>query len=248
MVEQMVSSNLSKYGLGNCATIMTSSDSQPVPTMRDVQNDNKNGPFDNSALQKDEAVTQPFQAKSPPGSTSNNNNVNRNLVYARRKSDAELSNSRTSDKNRISSYQQLGDQNHIPHTEAKIKANDSVPSFSRTPANSAAARIRNCENEQSVILNSPAMDNWNARFVQLQKYLKQCDSSNPEVYLQKVRSFSTDECSRRAVELERRAIQLMLEEGREIQRVKDLNVLGKSAANHPLLRPMAAVFKSEKLV
>lgn len=231
----MVSSNLSKYGLGNCATIITRSENQPI---RDVQNDNKNGPFDNSALQKEEAVvTQPFEPKSPPGSNNNNNNnnVNRNLVYARRKSDAELSNSRTSDKNRIS-----GDQNHIPHTEAKIKANDSVQSFSRIPVNST--RIRNCENEQS------AMDNWNSRFVQLQKYLKQCDSSNPEVYLQKLRSFSTDECSRRAVELERRAIQLMLEEGREIQRVKDLNVLGKSATNHPLLRPLTPVFKSEKLV
>lgn len=239
MVEQMVSSNLSKYGLGNCATIMPSSDNQPVPTMRDVQNDNKNRPFDNSALQKEEAVTQPFQAKSPPGSSSNNNNVNRNLVYARRKSDAELSNSRTSDKNRTSGYQQV---------EAKIKANDSIQSFSRIPDNSAATRIRNCENKQSAILNSAAMDNWNARFVQLQKYLKQCDSSNPEVYLQKLRSFSTDECSRRAVELERRAIQLMMEEGREIERVKDLNVLGKSGANHPLLRPPTPVLKSEKMV
>ncbi|KAI3668884.1 hypothetical protein L6452_40101 [Arctium lappa] len=219
---------------------MTSSDNQP---MRDVQNDIKNGPFGNSALQKEEAVTRPFEAKSPPGSNSNNNNnVNRNLVYARRKSDAELSNSRTSDKNRTSGYQQLGDQNHIPHTEAKVKANDSIQSFSRVPVNSAPTRIINCENEHS------AMDNWNSRFVQLQKYLKQCDSSNPEVYLQKLRSFSTDECSRRAVELERRAIQLMLEEGREIQRVKDLNVLGKSATNHPLLRPLTPVFKSEKLV
>ncbi|KAI3781336.1 hypothetical protein L2E82_11348 [Cichorium intybus] len=230
MVEQMVSSNLSKYGLGKCPTIITTPDNPPLPpvaakdktvknvqnlqnvqipvvaakdtTMKDMQIDDKIGPAG------------PLEAKSPSGGSNVNNH---NLVYARRKSDGE----------------QLGDKKRSPQ-----KGNDDIQSFASIPVNSI---IRNSENEQS-------MEHWNARFVQLQKYLKQCDSSNHEVYLQELRSFSPDECSRHAVELEKRAIQLVVEEGREIQRVKDLNVLGKSAGNHLLLRQPIPVFKSDKMV
>lgn len=228
MVEQMVSSNLSKYGLGKCPSIISSSNNQQVSslkdtTLKDAQNDNKTPKLfeEDSALQKEEAVT---QTKIPhPGSS----NVNRNLVYARRKSDAELTNSRTSDKNRITSgleqtEQQLGDKNN-----ASQKANES------------SAHI-------SVVSSSPAMEHWHARFAQLQNYLKQCDSSSQDVNLQKLRSFSPDECSRHAVELEKRAIKLMFDEGTEIQRVKDLNMLGKFPGNH-FLRPLTPVFKSGNL-
>lgn len=208
MVEQMVSSNLSKYGLGKCPAIISSPDKPPVvvppvaatdTTVKNVQNDNKTAPVE------------PLEAKSPPRGSNVNNH---NLVYARRNSDAE----------------QIGGKRRSPQKGN----NESVQSFARVPVNSA--------------VSFPAMEHWNARFVELQKYLKQCDSSNHEVYLQELRSFSPDECSRHAVELEKRAIQLVVEEGREIQRVKDLNVLGKSAGNHLLLRQPIPVFKSEKLV
>lgn len=224
MVEQMVSSNLSKYGLGKYPNIISSSsDNQPVA---DVQNDNNAPrPFEDSILQKEEAV------KSPPSGSSN---VNRNLVYARRKSDAELTNSQ---RTRITTgYQQLGDKNHTSQ----------IPN-EQIPVNSTMVNFRNCEKEQATMVNSlHSMDHWNARFAQLHKYLKQCDNSNQEVYLQKLRSFSPDECSRHAVELEKRAIKLTFDEGNEMQRVKDLNVLGKSSGNHVLVRP--AVFKSENMV
>ncbi|KAI3761815.1 hypothetical protein L1987_52237 [Smallanthus sonchifolius] len=201
MVEQMVSSNLSKYGLGKCASIITTATTTTATTttseVRDVQNDNKPP----RSFEED-------QAKGPtPGPTSGN--VNRNLVYARRKSDAELSNS---DKNRTTSsaYQQqeAGDQ----------KKPDE--SFAPNPI-AATTKIRNFENEQSL----SALEHWSARFAQLHNYLHKCDTSNQEAYLQKLRSFSPDECNRHAVELERRAIQLTMQEGTEIKRVKDLNVL-----------------------
>lgn len=166
MVEQMVSSNLSKYGLGKCPSIISSSNNQQVSslkdtTLKDAHNDNKIPKLfeEDSALQKGEAVT---LTKIPhPGSS----NVNRNLVYARRKSDAELTNSRTSDKNRITSgleqaEQQLGDKNNAPQ-----KTNESSA-------------------HNSAVSSSPAMEHWHARFAQLQKYLKQCDSSSQEVNLQ----------------------------------------------------------------
>lgn len=154
MVEQMVSSNLSKYGLGNSASIVTTANTT-TSEVRDMQNDNKPP----SSVEDD-------QAKNPtPGPTSGN--VNRNLVYARRKSDAELSNS---DKNRttLPAYQQqaTGDQN---------KTNES-PALNSI---ATATRIKNFESDQA----SSTMEHWNARFTQLHNYLRQCDTSSQEVYL-----------------------------------------------------------------
>ncbi|XP_071731152.1 uncharacterized protein [Rutidosis leptorrhynchoides] len=225
MVERMVTSDLSKYGLGKSPNIINNSNNQQISSslndtkLSDSNNDNEHLDED-SALQKEDDVT---QAKSP----ARISNVNLNLVYARRKSDAELNNSRTnSDKNHIttSEYQQaeqkLDDKNNNPE-----KANES------------SAHI-------SVVNLSIEMENWHARFAQLQKYLKQCDTSNQEVYLQKLRAFSPDECSRHAVELEKRAIKLTFDEGTEIQRVKDLNMFG---GNH-YLRHLTPVYKSGNLV
>ncbi|KAL8251535.1 hypothetical protein R6Q59_035228 [Mikania micrantha] len=208
MVEQMVSSNLSKYGLGKSASIITTTTTPnaatntTTATARDVQNDKK---IPAGSFSVEEA-----QAKSLSGTSIGN--VNRNLVYARRKYDSDLSNS---DKNRTT-YQQPA-------------AGDKNDSFAQNSI-STATRTSNRENEQ-------AMEHWNARFARLQNYLHQCDTSNQqEVYLQKLRSFSPDECNRHAIELERRAIQLTLQEGTEIKRVNDLNVLGKSAGSHVLLQ------------
>ncbi|KAI3784413.1 hypothetical protein L1987_43512 [Smallanthus sonchifolius] len=192
MVEQMVSSNLSKYGLGKCASIITTATSE----VRDAQNGNKSRPV--SSFVKE------AQAKSLSGTSSGN--VNCNLVYARRKYDAELSNS---DKNQTTFQQAAGDKK-------ESFAQNSIAAATTT-------RTRNCENDQT-------MEHWNARFAQLHNYLYQYDNSNQlEVYVQKLRSFSRDECNRHAVELERRTIQLTVQEGIEIKRVNDLNVLGKSA-------------------
>ncbi|XP_021867275.1 uncharacterized protein [Spinacia oleracea] len=70
--------------------------------------------------------------------------------------------------------------------------------------------------------------NWEERYIQLQMYLKKLDQSSLEDHLQFLRSLSAVELSRHAVELEKQAIQLSLEQGKELQRVKALNVMGKS--------------------
>ncbi|XP_076930062.1 uncharacterized protein LOC143594704 [Bidens hawaiensis] len=184
---QMVNSSPSKYGPGKCASIITTATTTTFE-VKDVQNDNKL-PI---SFEED-------QPKSPTaGSTSGN--VNRNLVYARRKFDAELTNS---DKNRT-----ISSAFHQQPEGDKKKPDDLF----------ATDTVRNFENEQT-------MEQWKARFSQLNNYLNQCDTSSQEVYLQKLRSFSPDECNRHAVELERRAMQLTMQEGTEMQRVKELNVL-----------------------
>ncbi|GKC29459.1 hypothetical protein Tco_1036753 [Tanacetum coccineum] len=210
MVERMVSSNLSKYGLGKSESILSISKNQPVSvkdtTVIDLQFDKTGQPMpvddftSKKEGQKEETVTQPFQAKSLPG----NNNVNNNLVYARRKADGELSNSRALDKNQTPGNQQAGDSKPSPQL-----GNDGVQSFARIPANSVAARIGSGNDHSSM----PAMEHWNTRFSQLQGYLQRCNTLNQEVYLQKFQSYSPDECNRHAVELERRAIRLMADEG-----------------------------------
>lgn len=65
-------------------------------------------------------------------------------------------------------------------------------------------------------------------FSRLQKFLKQCDEANQTDYIQMLLRLPPPELSRLAVDLEKRAIQLTIEEGKEMQRVKALNVLGKS--------------------
>lgn len=72
---------------------------------------------------------------------------------------------------------------------------------------------------------------WNERFNRLQTYLENCDRSTQEGYLRKLRSLSAAGRSMHAIELEKRAIHLLVEEGKELQRMKALNVLGKVSPN-----------------
>ncbi|KAK3137448.1 hypothetical protein QOZ80_5BG0452380 [Eleusine coracana subsp. coracana] len=72
---------------------------------------------------------------------------------------------------------------------------------------------------------------WSERFNRLQTYLENCDRSTQEGYLRKLRSLSAAGRSMHAIELEKRAIHLLVEEGKELQRMKALNVLGKVSPN-----------------
>lgn len=78
-------------------------------------------------------------------------------------------------------------------------------------------------------------------FIRLQKFLKQCDEANQTDYIQMLLRLSPTELSKHAVDLEKRAIQLTIEEGKEMQRVKALNVLGKSALFANLTQTAALV-------
>ncbi|XP_052189524.1 uncharacterized protein LOC127799493 [Diospyros lotus] len=64
------------------------------------------------------------------------------------------------------------------------------------------------------------------RFLHLQTFLKQCNESSRD-YIQMLQSLPPAELSRHAVELEKRAMQLTIEEGKQLQRMKALNVLVK---------------------
>ncbi|KAK4774499.1 hypothetical protein SAY86_009434 [Trapa natans] len=68
---------------------------------------------------------------------------------------------------------------------------------------------------------------WEERYEQLQKLLSDLDQADHKIYLQMLHSLSSADLSTRAVELEKRSIQLSLEEAKEMQRVAMLNVLRK---------------------
>ncbi|KAK7305491.1 hypothetical protein VNO77_43397 [Canavalia gladiata] len=69
---------------------------------------------------------------------------------------------------------------------------------------------------------------WEERYQQLQMVLRKLDQSDQEDYIHMLQSLTSVELSKHAVELEKRSIQLSLDEARELQRVAVLNVLGKS--------------------
>ncbi|KAL3843320.1 hypothetical protein ACJIZ3_000723 [Penstemon smallii] len=88
--------------------------------------------------------------------------------------------------------------------------------------------------------NSPPSDDpmltmnfklWEERYCRLQSLLKMLDESDQDDYVQMLRSLSSVELSRHAVELEKRSIKLSLEEAKELQRVRLFDVLGKYPNN-----------------
>ncbi|KAF3321655.1 hypothetical protein FCM35_KLT13871 [Carex littledalei] len=93
------------------------------------------------------------------------------------------------------------------------------------------------EATKSVSSSLTASQDWKERFIRLQAYLKNCDQSNQEDYIRMLRSLSAGGRSKHAVDLEKRAIHLLLEEGKELHRMKVLNVLGKGAPSDPSLYP-----------
>ncbi|EOX97448.1 hypothetical protein QUC31_015682 [Theobroma cacao] len=180
------------------------------------------------------------------------------LVYVRRKSEAELGKSSAFDGTSISNCQQLtqvGQMEEINQKRAQIKepkvscfpAFAPLPMASLTsssakpsvllPLGKSAMRLASSESNQqpavsaASLLDSPKGNkklHWEERYYELQMFLKMLDQSNQEDYIQMLRSLSAVGLSRHAIELEKRSIQLSLEEAKEMQRVGILNVLGKT--------------------
>ncbi|OMO79986.1 hypothetical protein CCACVL1_13257 [Corchorus capsularis] len=193
-----------------------------------------------------------------PESPLRNSTANGHLVYVRRKSEAELGRSSAFDGTSISNCQQVrqaGQQEDINQEKTQIKEPKlpCFPAFAPLPMTSytsssakpsvplplgkSAMRLASAEsNQHPVVSAAPLFDSpkeykklhWEERYYQLQILLKKLDQSNLEDYNQILRSLSAVELSRHAIELEKRSIQLSLEEAKEVQRVGMLNVLGKT--------------------
>lgn len=112
--------------------------------------------------------------------------------------------------------------------------NPSVPSsVGKSPSNLQATGSDNYGVTISLAPSdySKSMNNrpWEERYCRLQDVLEMLDRSNQEDYVQMLRSLSSEGLSLQAIGLEKRSIQLSLVEANELQRVQQLDVLGKYA-------------------
>ncbi|GAA0160937.1 hypothetical protein LIER_17375 [Lithospermum erythrorhizon] len=87
---------------------------------------------------------------------------------------------------------------------------------------------------QNIVSKSTIEQRMSDRFIQLQQFLKQCDESRHRDYLVMLLRLSPPDLSRHAADLERRALRLKIEEGKELQRMNSLNILTKSASEYPM--------------
>ncbi|CAL5082700.1 unnamed protein product [Urochloa decumbens] len=82
------------------------------------------------------------------------------------------------------------------------------------------------------------------RFLRLQAFLRNNEQSGQEEYIRMLQSLSSVGRSKHAIELEKRAANLLIEEGKELQKMKVLNVLGKlSPADAPRFPAQPATVK-----
>ncbi|VFQ81468.1 unnamed protein product [Cuscuta campestris] len=185
-----------------------------------------------------------------------NNGANDHIINARRRIELELGRGRT--QNDLEKYVESIPAKRVcqPQKEVHPKANQlkennvsnasiTVPdniisagkSNNRLPR-SAQADSAKLISDKSLSLDFMVADDQQrtARFARLQMLLKKCDESDYNDYIQMLLHLSPSELSRHAVDLEKRAIQLAIDEGKEINRGKTLNILGKSPPDPTLLQ------------
>ncbi|XP_062086564.1 uncharacterized protein LOC133792665 isoform X2 [Humulus lupulus] len=214
-----------------------------------------------------ECPESPSQHRSP-----NSNFTNGHLVYVRRKSEAEVGKSSICDSTNTNANgfqsRPLGQQKEIVQPIPQIK-NPEVSCFpahspiamtssmipSRKPSvplpQKSGMQLASKESNDLIVSDTPSSGNlkalrnlnWEERYCQLHSLLNKLDQSQQVDYLKMLWSLSSVELNRHAVELEKRSIQLSLEEAKEFQRVQVLNVLGK-----PSVSPSTHQHQPEKRV
>lgn len=109
------------------------------------------------------------------------------------------------------------------------------PSTGESNNNLVSVNVSNHQvTSTKLLLDNPKKVNfkhWEERYFQLQNLLHKLEQSKQEDYVQMLRSLSSVDLSKHAVELEKRSIRLALEEAKEVQRVRVLDVLGKYPKN-----------------
>ncbi|XP_057496367.1 uncharacterized protein LOC130781247 [Actinidia eriantha] len=275
MVQQMIDSKFSGYGLANAETGLVNQDKQlTLPAtekkaaLQDLQSENiitvpksigsslfpkESGPTMEAVMACGSKRPAPECLVSTTHLQSLTSNAsNKNLVYVRRRPEAELA--KSSVCNNISNgsdcqqARKLRGQDEVTEQRSQCvpevapiqraalmcfsSAKPSVPSSLEKSSNILQPADSNSLPISSAItpldyLKKMNSQHWDERYCQLQDLLKMLDKSNQEDYVQMLQSLSPVELSRHAVELEKRSIQLSLEEAKEMQRVQFLDVLGK---------------------
>ncbi|EYU36565.1 hypothetical protein MIMGU_mgv1a010636mg [Erythranthe guttata] len=204
--------------------------------LRDVQNENM-------ATHKQQDLL-PLGGKSSGDTIKAYSGMNENVMNARRRFELELGRGRLQNNvDKISDYSEP--KNLIPlRQETNVTAVKALPSGGPSSVPSSFGKQSSNNNNSSAVgkvssidLKSNGDQIRTDRFIRLQKFLKQCDEANQREYTQMLLRLSPSDLSKHAVELEKRAIQLTVEEGSEMRRMKTLNILGKSSPTNNLMKP-----------
>ncbi|KAF5204977.1 Zinc finger protein [Thalictrum thalictroides] len=198
--------------------------------------------------------------------------ANGHLVYARRKYEQELllkSNNCEKDKNTTCAEQnQQEEETPQQQSQSDSTMKSCIPAFkplSVTCPMTSSGGLSPCSTKplsdfpsgdpnrisnnfgapRPGNLQGPHDQHWKERFLRLQTYLRNCDHSNRQEYIKMLQNLSPSGRSKHAVELEKRAYQLLREEGHELTRMKNLNVLGKAVPMNSV-SPLNKQFQTEK--
>ncbi|KAL8092184.1 hypothetical protein AgCh_034471 [Apium graveolens] len=183
--------------------------------------------------------------QSPGGNAANGH-----LVYVRRKAETEPGKCSSDDSTSISADHSQSKQNshqneHVKEHLQKKESDILVPEalnfdksssecVSKAPAGPLPLSMPGNTFPSTVSKNlqvrssQPSLDfqkrtkiqHWEERYYRLQNLLKHLDNSSQEGYVQMLRSLSSAELSRHALELEKRSIQLSLTEGNMFYRFR----------------------------
>ncbi|KAL3624338.1 hypothetical protein CASFOL_033154 [Castilleja foliolosa] len=167
------------------------------------------------------------------------------IVYVRRKTEATDSTKTNVGGTQIDSVKKsTSDQDEktaqqVTQDVAPPSRKPSSPSFSSTRPSVSPSPGHISSSEENVHVNSsnPPLSGedpisiWEDRYRRLQSLLKRLDQSDQHDYVQMLRSMSSVELSKHAVELEKRSFKLSMEEAKEMERVALFDVLGKCGKN-----------------
>lgn len=190
------------------------------------------------------------------------NDTNENVVNARRRFELELGRGRlqnNGEKNqnrkemnsmvfqvhevtRRLTQAKDNDIHHVPiaissnQTAAVVSSNDPPVSHAFGKPNHGRTVAKVSPDLSHIVDSKSAKEQLRVeRFIHLQNFLKQCDGANRTEYNRTLMQLSAAELNKLAVVLERRSIQLSVEEAKEMDRGRALNVLAKPSPGNNLL-------------
>ncbi|KAG6599099.1 hypothetical protein SDJN02_08383, partial [Cucurbita argyrosperma subsp. argyrosperma] len=246
----MIDSKLNSGGMGSCETHLSMYKSKQSPiamkkvALRDVQNDNRSVVYNypetscslggklvngskvsgskrsNPTCSPSSAIHQSFKGIG----------VNEHIIYANGEVDVKPGKKRA-----------LGGSTSCAPAFSSLAASpmafspvrSSLPIFTEKPGNFLAVAGSNLlgihpglEILHSVDSNGITDEQRTERLFNLQNLLKHCDESDQKGFIELLHGLPPSELSRLAINLEKKSMHLSVEEGKEIQRMKALNILG----------------------
>lgn len=245
----MINSDLRNNELGNCGTSLSLYHKRPPialkkVALRDVQNDSRSITHNDAGscilgvvandghVSGTKRLTPECPIKPRYHQSWRSNGAIEHLAQADRNFDSELGKRRVPETSvKMNHFQKLGkyfhNQPELPQRHFDRQENNTfcVPASAPTPI---ALTTISPEVSHSADFEGSRDHETKEQFLPVQRPLKLCDDYDQMNYIQRLRPLSPYELSRYAVELEKRSIQLSIEEGKEINRMKALNIFQKS--------------------